>query len=542
MTWQSNWKPSGCACASGARTMSSRYARLLLRSAVAALSMAAASSATTYGGAIATLSRTLAAQGLRPVGARRTGERRIRRAIPDCGFPWNSPMSKSAGALPRNPRQGLCDRGGRQAPATSASAAWAREAGQLHQAGQCRFDPGGRAPRRQPGRRVHACTASRTSSICHPQPSEPCRQSLKENHRMSLKIRLSRAGAKKRPYYHIVVAEARRAARRQVHRNDRHVQSDAAARRREARAARCGEGRQTGSRRARSRPTACCASSTRPGSLKRDARNNPEKASPSKKRQEREKAAADAAAKAAEAARRRAAADSRSRRDELGKDLILVGHITGAHGIKGEVKLKSFTEDPRRSPPMGRCRSRRWRPVEIVTTQARRGGPHRHPRRRYGQQPREALHGRSSTWREAGFPSPAPGTVYQADLIGLEVKPAPARRSARWRSRQLRRRRSPRDRGRRRGETLLVPFADDLAEPRWTWPRGGSRSSFRKGYLDRGVTAVPASKPPCSRLFPDMFPGPLALSLAGKALAAGIWSLDVARHPRLGDRSAPHRR
>src|ERR1700691_6392811 len=29
------------------------------------------------------------------------------------------------------------------------------------------------------------------------------------------------------------------------------------------------------------------------------------------------------------------------------------------------------------------------------------------------------------------------------------------------------------------------------------------------------------------RIFPEMFPGPLGLSLAGKALAAGTWSLDV---------------
>src|SRR5262245_871565 len=28
-------------------------------------------------------------------------------------------------------------------------------------------------------------------------------------------------------------------------------------------------------------------------------------------------------------------------------------------------------------------------------------------------------------------------------------------------------------------------------------------------------------------LFPDMFPGPLGLSLAGKALASGVWALDV---------------
>ena len=28
-------------------------------------------------------------------------------------------------------------------------------------------------------------------------------------------------------------------------------------------------------------------------------------------------------------------------------------------------------------------------------------------------------------------------------------------------------------------------------------------------------------------LFPEMFPGPLGLSLAGKALASGLWSLDA---------------
>src|ERR1700704_1894249 len=28
-------------------------------------------------------------------------------------------------------------------------------------------------------------------------------------------------------------------------------------------------------------------------------------------------------------------------------------------------------------------------------------------------------------------------------------------------------------------------------------------------------------------IFPDMFPGPLGLSLAGKALAAGLWGLDT---------------
>ena len=52
---------------------------------------------------------------------------------------------------------------------------------------------------------------------------------------MSLKIRLARAGAKKRPFYRIVIADCALAARRPLHREGRHLQSDAAEGRREAR-------------------------------------------------------------------------------------------------------------------------------------------------------------------------------------------------------------------------------------------------------------------------------------------------------------------
>ena len=40
-------------------------------------------------------------------------------------------------------------------------------------------------------------------------------------------------------------------------------------------------------------------------------------------------------------------------------------------------------------------------------------------------------------------------------------------------------------------------------------------------------------------IFPEMFPGPLGLSLAGKALAEGKWALGDHRHPRLRHRQAP---
>jgi small subunit ribosomal protein S16 len=118
---------------------------------------------------------------------------------------------------------------------------------------------------------------------------------------MAVKIRLSRGGAKKRPYYYIVVAEA--AAPRDGRYIEQigthnpmlpkdhadHVKIDL------DRAKHwLSVGAQPTDRVARFLDKA--------GLMKREARNNPEKAKPGKKRLEREAAAAEAAAKAAEAA------------------------------------------------------------------------------------------------------------------------------------------------------------------------------------------------------------------------------------------------
>jgi small subunit ribosomal protein S16 len=118
---------------------------------------------------------------------------------------------------------------------------------------------------------------------------------------MAVKIRLARAGAKKRPYYHIVVASS--AAPRDgkfievigafnpmlAKTDEKRVQLDAA-----KAEAWLKKGAQPTDRVLRFLDKA--------GLLKREARNNPTKGLPGKKRQEREKAQADAAAKAAEAA------------------------------------------------------------------------------------------------------------------------------------------------------------------------------------------------------------------------------------------------
>jgi small subunit ribosomal protein S16 len=111
---------------------------------------------------------------------------------------------------------------------------------------------------------------------------------------MAVKIRLSRAGTKKRPYYHIVVANAASARDGKyievigafnpllAKTDEKRVKLDA-----EKAAAWLKKGAQPTDRVLRFLDKA--------GLKKRDQRNNPQKALPGKKRQEREKAQAAAA-------------------------------------------------------------------------------------------------------------------------------------------------------------------------------------------------------------------------------------------------------
>ena len=118
---------------------------------------------------------------------------------------------------------------------------------------------------------------------------------------MAVKIRLARAGTKKRPYYHIVVADHTSPRDGKfidvigafnpmlAKDNEARVKLDA-----EKATAWLKKGAQPTDRVLRFLDKA--------GLKKREARNNPQKALPGKKRVEREKLQADAAAKAAEAA------------------------------------------------------------------------------------------------------------------------------------------------------------------------------------------------------------------------------------------------
>jgi small subunit ribosomal protein S16 len=118
---------------------------------------------------------------------------------------------------------------------------------------------------------------------------------------MALKIRLARAGSKKRPYYHIVVAAAtspRDGKYIDIVGSFNPLLPKDSADRVKLDAAKAADWLKKGAQ-----PTdRVLRFLDKAGLKKRDARNNPQKALPGKKRVEREKAAEAAAAKAAAAA------------------------------------------------------------------------------------------------------------------------------------------------------------------------------------------------------------------------------------------------
>jgi small subunit ribosomal protein S16 len=119
---------------------------------------------------------------------------------------------------------------------------------------------------------------------------------------MSLKIRLARAGSKRRPFYHIVVADARSPRDGRFIERLGYFSPLTPKDQKEHRLkldfdkvkAWIGKGAQPTDRVLRFLDEA--------GVMKREARNNPEKAKPKKKAQERAAAAAKAAGEAGEAA------------------------------------------------------------------------------------------------------------------------------------------------------------------------------------------------------------------------------------------------
>jgi 16S rRNA processing protein RimM len=101
---------------------------------------------------------------------------------------------------------------------------------------------------------------------------------------------------------------------------------------------------------------------------------------------------------------------------------VVLGVITGPHGIRGEVKLKSFTADPKNIAAYGpvglgdtgrSARIRSLKPQGPLFIAALEGVTDRNTA--------EALKGVELHVPRAALPKAAAGELYQSDLIGLPV-------------------------------------------------------------------------------------------------------------------------
>ena len=157
--------------------------------------------------------------------------------------------------------------------------------------------------------------------------------------------------------------------------------------------------------------------------------------------------------------------------------MILLGAIAGVHGVRGEVKVKSFTADPWRLPPMVRCSTSRAASFDLKLSSAS-GQGHVVIARIDGVADRnaaEALKGKRLYVPRERLPAIEDETSSMpADLIGLAVEDRNGKAlgkvvaSARFR----RRRHASRSSGGPQGDFDL-PFADAL--------RAGGRSRCRPG-------------------------------------------------------------
>lgn len=103
------------------------------------------------------------------------------------------------------------------------------------------------------------------------------------------------------------------------------------------------------------------------------------------------------------------------------RDLVSVGVITGAHGIRGEVKLRSFTADPQAiaSYPLQTAGGGR---IEIGTLRTQKDGFIAVLKGVTDRNAAEALRGTELFVPRATLPEAEAGEVYVHDLIGLPVQ------------------------------------------------------------------------------------------------------------------------
>ncbi len=103
------------------------------------------------------------------------------------------------------------------------------------------------------------------------------------------------------------------------------------------------------------------------------------------------------------------------------RDLVSVGVIIGAHGIRGEVKLKSFTADPAGIASYGPLATGGSEQFEIVKLRPQKDGFIAILKGVTDRDRAEALKGTELFVPRERLPRAGKGEVYLRDLIGLTV-------------------------------------------------------------------------------------------------------------------------
>jgi len=105
------------------------------------------------------------------------------------------------------------------------------------------------------------------------------------------------------------------------------------------------------------------------------------------------------------------------------EDRVCLGAIAGVHGVKGLVRLKSFTSDPKDIASYGPLEDERGsRLFEIAVMGASRGALIARIEDVVDRDAAERLKGEKLYVKRAKLPPAGDGEFYQFDLVGLEAR------------------------------------------------------------------------------------------------------------------------
>ena len=103
------------------------------------------------------------------------------------------------------------------------------------------------------------------------------------------------------------------------------------------------------------------------------------------------------------------------------RDLVSVGVITGAHGVKGEVKLRSFTADPQAIAAYSPLETGSGGRIEIAKLRTQTDGFIAILKGVVDRAAAQALKGTELFVPRDRLTAPGAGEIYLRDLIGLDV-------------------------------------------------------------------------------------------------------------------------